>query len=231
MNDLKLCSYTLCISSCLVVIYPRCTPDSIHAENKHKNPTCDLYFYRTSTCTRNGLVAGVQSKYFEAVLDREWQFYCCYYKRRCPYSCMYVLPWPCGRVKVPVCQFQPLRLELMQIESNNKRHTKTEKVQILILQVFTSYEKHLLTKKKKTAKGRISHIWIIWHICNQTTGFILIQFTNNWYIQNGHYCLVVLYVQLSFAGQSDSQIKQSMKVTRQKGEIICIKQHRQQFRV
>lgn len=46
---------------------------------------------RTSTCTRNGLVAGVQSKYFESVLDREWQFYCCYYKRRCPYSCMYVL--------------------------------------------------------------------------------------------------------------------------------------------
>lgn len=45
---------------------------------------------RTSTCTRNGLVAGVQSKYFESVLDREWQFYCCYYKRRCPYSCMYV---------------------------------------------------------------------------------------------------------------------------------------------
>ncbi|KAF3834743.1 hypothetical protein F7725_027301 [Dissostichus mawsoni] len=42
----------------------------------------------TSTCTRNGLVAGVQSKYFESVLDREWQFYCCYYKRRCPYSCM-----------------------------------------------------------------------------------------------------------------------------------------------
>lgn len=45
---------------------------------------------RTSSCTRNGLVAGVQSKYFESVLDREWQFYCCYYKRRCPYSCMYV---------------------------------------------------------------------------------------------------------------------------------------------
>ncbi|TKS74821.1 Dermatopontin 22 kDa extracellular matrix protein [Collichthys lucidus] len=42
----------------------------------------------TSTCTRNGVVAGVQSKYFESVLDREWQFYCCYYKRRCPYSCM-----------------------------------------------------------------------------------------------------------------------------------------------
>ncbi|KAM3618988.1 uncharacterized protein V6R79_001326 [Siganus canaliculatus] len=42
----------------------------------------------TSTCTRNGLVAGVQSKYFESTLDREWQFYCCYYKRRCPYSCI-----------------------------------------------------------------------------------------------------------------------------------------------
>ncbi|KAJ0065221.1 hypothetical protein NL108_006576, partial [Boleophthalmus pectinirostris] len=42
----------------------------------------------TSTCSRNGLVAGVQSKYFESVLDREWQFYCCYYERRCPYSCM-----------------------------------------------------------------------------------------------------------------------------------------------
>lgn len=49
---------------------------------------------RTSTCTRNGLVAGVQSKYFEGLLDREWQFYCCYYKRRCPYSCMYVLTRP-----------------------------------------------------------------------------------------------------------------------------------------
>lgn len=46
---------------------------------------------RTSTCSRNGLVAGVQSKYFESVLDREWQFYCCFYKRRCPYSCMYAL--------------------------------------------------------------------------------------------------------------------------------------------
>uniref|UniRef100_A0A3Q2YZ55 Dermatopontin n=1 Tax=Hippocampus comes TaxID=109280 RepID=A0A3Q2YZ55_HIPCM len=32
--------------------------------------------------------AGVQSKYFESVLDREWQFYCCYYEKRCPYSCM-----------------------------------------------------------------------------------------------------------------------------------------------
>ncbi|XP_056460483.1 dermatopontin [Gadus chalcogrammus] len=42
----------------------------------------------TSTCTQNGIAAGIQSKYFEAVLDREWQFYCCRYKRRCPYSCM-----------------------------------------------------------------------------------------------------------------------------------------------
>ncbi|KAG9348951.1 hypothetical protein JZ751_029268 [Albula glossodonta] len=41
----------------------------------------------TSTCTSNGLVAGVQSKYFGEVLDREWQFYCCRYSRRCPYSC------------------------------------------------------------------------------------------------------------------------------------------------
>uniref|UniRef100_A0A8C2IHH5 Dermatopontin n=2 Tax=Cyprininae TaxID=2743694 RepID=A0A8C2IHH5_CYPCA len=40
----------------------------------------------SSVCTNNGLVAGVQSKYFEAVLDREWQFYCCRYARRCPYS-------------------------------------------------------------------------------------------------------------------------------------------------
>lgn len=55
-----------------------------------------LCLCRTSTCTRNGLVAGVQSKYFDTVLDREWQFYCCYYKRRCPYSCMYVLT---GEVK------------------------------------------------------------------------------------------------------------------------------------
>lgn len=41
----------------------------------------------SSVCTSNGLVAGVQSKYFEAVLDREWQFYCCRYAQRCPYSC------------------------------------------------------------------------------------------------------------------------------------------------
>ncbi|KAK0141838.1 Dermatopontin [Merluccius polli] len=39
-------------------------------------------------CTQNGIAAGIQSKYFESVLDREWQFYCCRYKRRCPYSCM-----------------------------------------------------------------------------------------------------------------------------------------------
>ncbi|MEQ2285116.1 hypothetical protein AMECASPLE_028560 [Ameca splendens] len=59
----------------------------------------------TSTCTRNGLVAGVQSKYFESVLDREWQFYCCYYKRSCPYSCMYVLTQYCGHDEEAVCQF------------------------------------------------------------------------------------------------------------------------------
>lgn len=41
----------------------------------------------SSTCTMNGLVAGVQSKYFDEVLDREWRFYCCRYRRRCPYSC------------------------------------------------------------------------------------------------------------------------------------------------
>ncbi|KAG9277729.1 dermatopontin [Astyanax mexicanus] len=41
----------------------------------------------SSTCTSNGLVAGIQSQYFPAVLDREWQFYCCRYSRRCPYSC------------------------------------------------------------------------------------------------------------------------------------------------
>ncbi|KAK1169749.1 dermatopontin-like [Acipenser oxyrinchus oxyrinchus] len=28
-------------------------------------------------CSNNRLVAGVQSQYFPAVLDREWQFYCC----------------------------------------------------------------------------------------------------------------------------------------------------------
>nr|XP_033799183.1 dermatopontin [Geotrypetes seraphini] len=39
------------------------------------------------TCTNNGLVAGFQSQYFDSVLDREWQFYCCRYNRRCPYSC------------------------------------------------------------------------------------------------------------------------------------------------
>uniref|UniRef100_A0A8C0HD98 Dermatopontin n=1 Tax=Chelonoidis abingdonii TaxID=106734 RepID=A0A8C0HD98_CHEAB len=39
------------------------------------------------TCSNNGLVAGFQSQYFPSVLDREWQFYCCRYSRRCPYSC------------------------------------------------------------------------------------------------------------------------------------------------
>ncbi|XP_051986465.1 dermatopontin [Xyrauchen texanus] len=41
----------------------------------------------SSVCSNNGLVAGLQSQYFDAVLDREWQFYCCRYGRRCPYSC------------------------------------------------------------------------------------------------------------------------------------------------
>ncbi|XP_041128332.1 dermatopontin-like [Polyodon spathula] len=40
-------------------------------------------------CSNNGLVAGIQSQYFPAVLDREWQFYCCRYSRRCPYSCTF----------------------------------------------------------------------------------------------------------------------------------------------
>uniref|UniRef100_UPI00398ED646 dermatopontin n=1 Tax=Pristiophorus japonicus TaxID=55135 RepID=UPI00398ED646 len=39
------------------------------------------------TCSNNGIVAGVQSRYYEAVLDRDWQFYCCRYSKRCPYSC------------------------------------------------------------------------------------------------------------------------------------------------
>ncbi|XP_041066500.1 dermatopontin [Carcharodon carcharias] len=39
------------------------------------------------TCSNNGIVAGIQSQYFEAVLDREWQFYCCSYSKRCPYGC------------------------------------------------------------------------------------------------------------------------------------------------
>lgn len=42
---------------------------------------------RYQTCSNNGLVAGFQSRYFESVLDREWQFYCCRYSKRCPYSC------------------------------------------------------------------------------------------------------------------------------------------------
>ncbi|KAK6320718.1 hypothetical protein J4Q44_G00098250 [Coregonus suidteri] len=48
----------------------------------------------SSTCTNNGLVAGVMSKYFEPVLDREWSFYCCRYSRRCPYSCWKSLEVP-----------------------------------------------------------------------------------------------------------------------------------------
>lgn len=47
---------------------------------------CSLVF-RYQTCSSNGLVAGFQSRYFESVLDREWQFYCCRYSKRCPYSC------------------------------------------------------------------------------------------------------------------------------------------------
>ncbi|XP_062306684.1 dermatopontin [Osmerus eperlanus] len=48
----------------------------------------------SSTCSANGLVAGVESKYFEAVLDREWRFYCCRYGRRCPYSCWKTIDVP-----------------------------------------------------------------------------------------------------------------------------------------
>jgi len=65
-------------------------------------------------CTQNGIAAGIQSKYFEAVLDREWQFYCCRYKRRCPYSCMYAkLPRPL-HAKLP----SPLTLST----KNSRRH-------------------------------------------------------------------------------------------------------------
>ncbi|XP_055500637.1 dermatopontin [Leucoraja erinacea] len=39
------------------------------------------------TCTNNGIVAGIQSRYFESVQDRDWQFLCCKYNRRCPYQC------------------------------------------------------------------------------------------------------------------------------------------------
>ncbi|XP_060689046.1 dermatopontin [Hemiscyllium ocellatum] len=46
------------------------------------------------TCSNNGIVAGIQSRYFEAVLDREWQFYCCRYSRRCPYGCWLTTDFP-----------------------------------------------------------------------------------------------------------------------------------------
>nr|KAF6290522.1 dermatopontin [Myotis myotis] len=46
------------------------------------------------TCSNNGLVAGFQSRYFESVLDREWQFYCCRYSKRCPYSCWMTTEYP-----------------------------------------------------------------------------------------------------------------------------------------
>lgn len=49
-----------------------------------------VLFFRYQTCSNNGLVAGFQSQYFPSVLDREWQFYCCRYSRRCPYSCWWV---------------------------------------------------------------------------------------------------------------------------------------------
>uniref|UniRef100_G1QAH1 Dermatopontin n=1 Tax=Myotis lucifugus TaxID=59463 RepID=G1QAH1_MYOLU len=51
---------------------------------------CDGY----QTCSNNGLVAGFQSRYFESVLDREWQFYCCRYSKRCPYSCCMTTEYP-----------------------------------------------------------------------------------------------------------------------------------------
>lgn len=63
---------------------------------KESNTTftlCVLSFpliIRYQTCSNNGLVAGFQSQYFPSVLDREWQFYCCRYSRRCPYSCWWV---------------------------------------------------------------------------------------------------------------------------------------------
>ncbi|CAN0399474.1 dermatopontin-like [Lampetra fluviatilis] len=37
-------------------------------------------------CSDGAVVAGVQSNYFEAVLDREWQFYCCRFLKQCPYG-------------------------------------------------------------------------------------------------------------------------------------------------
>ncbi|KAK2488752.1 hypothetical protein MC885_021301 [Smutsia gigantea] len=46
------------------------------------------------TCSNNGLVAGFQSRYFESVLDREWQFFCCRYSKRCPYSCWLTTEYP-----------------------------------------------------------------------------------------------------------------------------------------
>ncbi|XP_056670587.1 dermatopontin [Monodelphis domestica] len=49
---------------------------------------------RYQTCSSNGLVAGFQSRYFESVLDREWQFYCCRYSKRCPYSCWLTTEYP-----------------------------------------------------------------------------------------------------------------------------------------
>uniref|UniRef100_A0A8C4WZJ5 Dermatopontin n=1 Tax=Eptatretus burgeri TaxID=7764 RepID=A0A8C4WZJ5_EPTBU len=45
-------------------------------------------------CSGNGIVAGVQSNYFEAVLDREWQFYCCKFRDTCPTSCWMTTDYP-----------------------------------------------------------------------------------------------------------------------------------------
>ncbi|XP_069748468.1 dermatopontin [Narcine bancroftii] len=46
------------------------------------------------SCPRNGIISGVQSQYFESVLDREWQFLCCRYNRRCPYLCQLTMDIP-----------------------------------------------------------------------------------------------------------------------------------------
>ncbi|XP_054967843.1 dermatopontin isoform X2 [Pan paniscus] len=63
---------------------------------KRRIPVCVLQqeTVRYQTCSNNGLVAGFQSRYFESVLDREWQFYCCRYSKRCPYSCWLTTEYP-----------------------------------------------------------------------------------------------------------------------------------------
>uniref|UniRef100_A0A5F9CHV1 Dermatopontin n=1 Tax=Oryctolagus cuniculus TaxID=9986 RepID=A0A5F9CHV1_RABIT len=78
------------------------------------------------TCSNNGLVAGFQSRYFESVLDREWQFYCCRYSKRCPYSCCLLF----GRIALWV---MPLYSQALSLCRSPRKHWVSRDTQVLKL--------------------------------------------------------------------------------------------------